>query len=121
MSMYTQCDCPGATPEKAVTRRLPTPALTRSGTTGASARISVSATMLPLQKRAIVGAGNVGFAIVARGGDDRDRPEEAGVRGHRLDARRVEEDRSERQVDRDVDRALERHVHREVELRRACR
>ena len=54
-------------PEYATTLRLPTPALTFPGTTGARARISVSAMMFPPQKRAIVGAGNVGFAMQPSG------------------------------------------------------
>ena len=62
MSMYTQAASPTA-PENAATFRFPTPAATESRSTGASARISVSATMLPVQKRAIVGAGNRGLAM----------------------------------------------------------
>ena len=40
----------------------PIPAETRSGQIGASARMSVSATMFPGQKRPIVAQGNVGLA-----------------------------------------------------------
>ena len=58
---------PSLIPENATTLRLPTPAETLSGTAWASAFISVSATMLPETKRAMVGAGKVGLAIVPSG------------------------------------------------------
>ena len=54
-------------PLNATTRRLPMPAQTWSGTTGASAFITVSASWLPGQKRAIVGAGKIGLASVPFG------------------------------------------------------
>ena len=46
---------------------LPTPAETRSGATWDNARMTVSATMLPGQKRAIVGAGKTGLQRVPSG------------------------------------------------------
>ena len=58
---------PPLMPEKAITLRLPTPAETLSGTAWASAFIRVSATMLPETKRAMVGAGNSGLAMVPFG------------------------------------------------------
>ena len=58
---------PSRKPENAVTLRCPIPAETFSGTTWASARITVSATALPEQKRAITGAGKRGFASVPSG------------------------------------------------------
>ena len=45
-----------------MTLRLPMPAETWPGTACASAFITVSATWLPGQKRAIVGAGKIGLA-----------------------------------------------------------
>ena len=59
--MCTQCR-PSFRPEKDTTRRLPTPALTCSGTIWLNARISVSAMALPGVKRAMVGAGKIGLA-----------------------------------------------------------
>ena len=53
-------DC--SSPESATIRRLPIPAETFSGTICASAFITVSASWLPGQKRAITGAGKVGLA-----------------------------------------------------------
>ena len=53
---------PPLSPEYATTFRLPTPALTLSGTTRRQRTHHVSATMLPGQKRAIVGAGKRGLA-----------------------------------------------------------
>ncbi len=64
--MCTQC-FPSSRPLKATTRRLPMPALTCRGTACASAFITVSASWLPGQKRAITGAGKVGFASVPLG------------------------------------------------------
>src|SRR5215211_9463416 len=66
MSIYTQY-CPSPMPEYAITFKLPTPAETMLGAAGASACINVSATILPGQNRAIVDAGNVGFAKFPRG------------------------------------------------------
>jgi hypothetical protein len=61
MSMYTQWFS-FTIPEYEITFMFPMPDETRSGQIGASARMSVSATMFPGQKRPIVAHGNVGFA-----------------------------------------------------------
>src|SRR3990172_13109384 len=92
MSMCTQCT-PPRRPEDEITFRLPTEAATLSGTRGARARITVSATMLPATKRAIVGAGYSGLARQPSGAViviGRKRPELVGTGACVSVSRRIE-------------------------------
>ena len=113
ISMWTHW-LPPDTPLKAMTRRLPMPALTCSGTAGAIAFMIVSATALPGQKRAMTGAGKIGLARHPFGAKiviGRVRPLFCGIDAIGL---AVEQDRAQRQPDGAVDRAFQRHVDRLV-------
>ena len=104
-----------------MTLRLPMPAETLPGMAADSAFITVSASWLPGQKRAMVGAGKVGLARQPLGATmviGRIRPALTGMWPW---ISRVEQHRADGEPDRDVGGAFERHVDRPVgHLRRGA-